>query len=129
MQQPQPVYMVAWCRNSPARCMCSHSLPRNVSHISTVGWHAWDVQGATRDTCILRHMSSACISAFIGLHRLFLIAGILYHDMYASDLIGTHVEMRSLEVSSCTYRMLHIYGSMLRHSSMSEQQYKFQLQG
>ena len=25
-------------------------------------------------------------------------AGILYHDMYASDLIGTHVEMRSLEV-------------------------------
>ena len=26
-------------------------------------------------------------------------AGILYHDMYASDLVGTHVEMRSLEVS------------------------------
>jgi len=25
-------------------------------------------------------------------------AGILYHDMYASDLVGTHVEMRSLEV-------------------------------
>ena len=28
-------------------------------------------------------------------------AGILYHDMYASDLVGTHVEMRSLEVSDC----------------------------
>ena len=26
------------------------------------------------------------------------LAGILYHDMYASDLVGTHVEMRSLEV-------------------------------
>ena len=29
-----------------------------------------------------------------------LCAGILYHDMYASDLVGTHVEMRSLEVCS-----------------------------
>lgn len=27
--------------------------------------------------------------------------GILYHDMYASDLVGTHVEMRSLEELMC----------------------------
>ena len=33
-----------------------------------------------------------------------LLAGILYHDMYASDLVGTHVEMRSLEVL-----MAHIF--------------------
>ncbi|KAL0039855.1 hypothetical protein WJX77_010029 [Trebouxia sp. C0004] len=30
--------------------------------------------------------------------------GILYHDMYASDLVGTHVEMRSLE--ELTYKKL-----------------------
>lgn len=37
-------------------------------------------------------------------------AGILYHDMYASDLVGTHVEMRSLEVSTpvqTTLPLLH----------------------
>lgn len=32
------------------------------------------------------------------LRQPMLPAGILYHDMYASDLVGTHVEMRSLEV-------------------------------
>ena len=31
-------------------------------------------------------------------------AGILYHDMYAANLVGTHVEMRSLEVRPCRSR-------------------------
>lgn len=33
-------------------------------------------------------------------------AGILYHDMYASDLVGTHVEMRSLEVCHMLFQIL-----------------------
>ncbi len=43
-------------------------------------------------------------------------AGILYHDMYASDLVGTHVEMRSLEV--CTpacFRTFSAANAQLEH--------------
>ena len=50
-------------------------------------------------TFVLCHMSSASVSLLVTLSQPVLLAGILYHDMYASDLVGTHVEMRSLEVS------------------------------
>ena len=51
-------------------------------------------------------MSSASVSPLLTLSHPVLSAGILYHDMYASDLVGTHVEMRSLEVSQLGYIML-----------------------
>ena len=35
-------------------------------------------------------------------------AGILYHDMYAHDLVGAHVEMRSLEVGRPGSAIMHV---------------------
>ena len=45
-------------------------------------------------------------------HLHVICAGILYHDMYASDLVGTHVEMRSLEV-----RAHNVYAYLIRFLS------------
>ena len=67
--------------------------------------------GKASFTSSLCHMSSANVSPVVILSHPVLLAGILYHDMYASDLVGTHVEMRSLEVSN--WLIPHCYSSML----------------
>ena len=39
--------------------------------------------------------------------------GILYHDMYAHDLVGAHVEMRSLEVGRLALCWLQAWTALI----------------
>lgn len=79
--------------------------------LTAVGWHGTlhctaglACQGKSLTpavACDRKHMAEGCVERLVA-ERMpsgaVLPAGILYHDMYASDLVGTHVEMRSLEV-------------------------------